>query len=218
MKKLNLLIFTCLAIASIILSATVTQAEEISVVEVKRNITLADDDIVYRDFYINAGDGSSLRKNLVVKVKRKIYVKESATKTVGDFDTQVGLLKIIHVGNKVSVAREFKLTSRDEEPMLEQTGIMAGDKIDLNGSYIDYTKPNYKKTSENEVKKEAPIQTAGLGTTVNVTEASSTAPIVAPTATTESTATETVKPEEKRVPANELPSLLQKIIPLPKAL
>jgi hypothetical protein len=216
MKKLNLLIFTSLALASIILSASVTHAQEISVVEVKRNITLADDDVVYRDYYINAGDGSALRKNLVVKVKRKIYVKESATKTVGDFETQVGLLKVIQVGNKVSVAREFKLTSRDEEAMLEQTGIMAGDKIDLNGSYIDYSKPNYKKTSENEVKKPEPVQTAGLDS-ANVIESSSTAPVnTAPTTTTEApSTTETQKADDKRIPANELPPLLKKIIPLP---
>jgi len=220
MKKLNLFIFTSLAIASAILSASVSQAQEISVVDVKRNITLSDDDVVYKDYYINAGDGSELRKNLVVKVKRKIYVKESGTKTIGDFETQVGLLKVIQVGNKVSVAREFKLTSRDEEAMLEQTGIMAGDKIDLSGSYIDYTKPNYKKkTTEVEIKKEDPIQTAGLGT-VNVIEAASTAPATvapAPT-TTETPATESAKPDDKRVPANELPPLLKKIIPLPTSL
>jgi len=215
MKKLNLLIFTSLALVSIILSASVTHAQEISVVDVRRNITLADDDVVYRDYYINAGDGSALRKNLVVKVKRKIYVKESATKTVGDFETQVGLLKVIQVGNKVSVAREFKLTSRDEEAMLEQTGIMAGDKIDLNGSYIDYSKPNYKKTSENEVKKPEPVQTAALET-INVIEASSTAPVATPpTTTTEAPAAEPQKADDKRVPANEMPPLLKKIIPLP---
>lgn len=188
-----------------------------AVVEVRRNITLSDDDVVYRDYYINAGDNSALRKNLVVKVKRKIYVKESSTKTVGDFETQVGLLKVIQIGNKVSVAREFKLTSRDEEAMLEQTGIMAGDKIDLNGSYIDYSKPNYKKkTTENEVKKEEPVKTAGLDA-VNFTESASTAPDnAAPTPTTETPAT--AAPVDSRVPANDLPPLLKKIIPLPTPL
>lgn len=199
------------------LSASVSQAQEISVVDVKRNITLSDDDVVYKDYYLNAGDGSALRKNLVVKVNRKIYVKESGTKTVGDFETQVGLLKVIQVGNKVSVAREFKLTSRDEEAMLEQSGIMSGDKIDLNGSYIDYSKPNYKKkTTEVEVKKEEPVQTAGLNN-LNVIESASTAPTTAvPTTTTDSPSTE--KPADSRVPANELPPLLKKIIPLPTPL
>ena len=132
--------------------ATITAfAQDISVVDVKRNITLADEDTVYRDYYISAGEGSALRKNLVVTVKRKINIKDAGTKSVGDFDAVVGQLKVIQVGNKVSVAREFKLLSRDEAPMLEQTGIMTGDKVDLNGSFIDNSKPNYKrKTSEAE--------------------------------------------------------------------
>ncbi|MBY0553762.1 hypothetical protein K2P97_04480 [bacterium] len=143
-----------------------TSAQEISVVDVKRNITLADEDPVYKDFYINAGEGSSLRKNMVVNVKRKINVKDAGTKSVGDFETVVGQLKIVQIGNKVSVAREFKLISRDEEAMLEQIGIMSGDRIDLNGSFIDYSKPNYKrKTSEAEpVKEEGPeTKTADAG-------------------------------------------------------
>ncbi len=129
-------------------------AQEINVVDVKRNITLADEDPIYKDFYVNAGEGSALRKNMVVTVKRKINIKDAGTKSVGDFETSVGQLKIIHVGNKVSVAREFKLLPREEEPMLEQIGIMSGDRIDLSSSFIDNAKPNIKhKTSENEPKK-----------------------------------------------------------------
>ncbi len=131
-------------------------AQEITVVDVKRNITLADDDNVYRDYYINAGDGSALRKNMVVTVKRKVNVKDTATKSVGDFDAVVGQLKVIQVGNKVSVAREFKLLSRDEAPMLEQTGIMTGDKVDLTGSYIDNSKPSYKRKNTEAEPVSAP--------------------------------------------------------------
>jgi hypothetical protein len=223
MKKLNFLIFASIALISVLLSTT-ARADEISIVDVKRNITLADDDVVYKDFYVNAGDGSALRKNMVINVKRKLYVKESATKTVGDFEALVGQIKIIHIGNKVSVAREFKLTSRDEEPMLEQTGIMTGDRLDMSGAFIDNTKPNYKrKTSESEPKKEEAVKTASLtGETVNVTESASTAPttapaVAAPAATATGTTAEPSK-ADTRVPANDKPTLLQKIIPLPKPL
>lgn len=122
------------------LFATTTRADEISVVDVKRNITLKDEDPVYKDFFLNAGEGSALKKNMVVTVKRKINIKDSAAKSVGDFDTVVGQLKIIHVGNKVSVAREYKLIPRDDEPMLEQVGIMTGDVVDLTDSFIDTKK------------------------------------------------------------------------------
>lgn len=121
------------------------QAEEMSVVEVKRNIPLSDEDPVYKDYAINAGSSSGLKKNLVVFAKRKISIKDGSAKTIGDVETNVAQLKIIHVDSKVSIAREYKLIPRDEEVMVEQIGVMTGDRIDLAGSFMD-TKPLvYKK-------------------------------------------------------------------------
>jgi len=45
------------------------------------------------------------------------------------------------------VAREYQLMSREDEPMLEQIGIMTGDRIDLQGSFIDNKKGSAKKGS-----------------------------------------------------------------------
>ena len=185
-------------------------AQEILVVDVKRNITLSDTDPVYKDFYINAGDGSALKKNLVVNVKRKITVKESATKNIGDFETTVGQLKIIHVGNKVSVAREFKLTPRDEEPMLEQVGIMSGDKIELAGSFIDYSKPK-RQTSEVEPKA---VESATPQTVSAPVPAATDNTTTAQPKPTEAKA-ETPVTNDNRLPANSEPTLLEKIIPMP---
>ena len=159
--SITLLVFTLTTIS--------IMAQDISVVDVKRNITLSDSDLVYKDYYLNAGDASSLRKNMVVNVKRKINIKDSGTKSVGDFETVVGQLKIIHIGNKVSVAREHKLIPRDEEPMLEQIGIMSGDRLDLAGSFIDNTKPSLKhKTSDTEAPvKPNDIKTVDAGNALN---------------------------------------------------
>ena len=159
--SITLLVFTLTTIS--------IMAQDISVVDVKRNITLSDSDLVYKDYYLNAGDASSLRKNMVVNVKRKINIKDSGTKSVGDFETVVGQLKIIHIGNKVSVAREHKLIPRDEEPMLEQIGIMSGDRLDLAGSFIDNTKPSLKhKTSDTEAPvKPNDIKTVDAGNLLN---------------------------------------------------
>ena len=147
--------------------------------------------IIYRDFYINAGDGSALRKNMVVTVKRRINIKDAGTKSVGDFDAVVGQLKIIHVGNKVSVAREFKLLPRDEAPMLEQVGIMSGDRIDTTTSFIDNSKPNYKhKTSDNEASKDEGVKTAA---------ATPIAPVPTATAQMETKTTEPREPASQSV-------------------
>ena len=125
-------------------------ADEISVVDVKRNITMSDEELIYKDFYLNAGEGSGLKRNLVVNVKRKIQVRDVSSKSMGEFETLVGQLKIVQVSDKVAVGREFKLFPRDEEAMLDQVGIMAGDRIDLAGSFIDTSKPKRATASTDQ--------------------------------------------------------------------
>lgn len=136
-------ILTIIAVLYIILGVVFTQAfasNNIEVVDVRRNIQLADTDPVYKDFYLNAAENSGLKKNLVVKATRKITIKNQGQKVIGTFKTTVGLLKIIQVDGGVAIARLFEFTPRDEHPMLEQTGIMIGDQIDMDGSYIDNKK------------------------------------------------------------------------------
>ncbi|UYL10011.1 hypothetical protein B9G69_005400 [Bdellovibrio sp. SKB1291214] len=120
-----------------------------TIVDVRRNITLANDEEPYKDFYIAIDGGSGLKKNLVVTAVRKINVRDaSGANAVGEITVPVGQLKIIAVYDKVAVAREFNLLSRDELPMLEQVGIMTGDKIETRGSFIDNSKPKKKKVAE----------------------------------------------------------------------
>lgn len=222
MKAHNILIYVLLLILN--LAAFTARAQDITIVDVRRNITLAEDDIVYKDFYLNAGEGSALKKNLVVNVKRKINVRDSATKNVGDFEAVVGQLKIIHLGNKVAVAREFKLLSRDEAPMLEQIGIMTGDRIDTEGSFIDTSKPVYKRKSAEAGDDE--ITTAGTpaaGTPpapVALTVVTAPAAVPAPTAANPpapSPAAEIREPAAQVVPAGTpAPEPAKAALPLPQ--
>lgn len=141
------------------LTAQQTFAQDLSIVDVRRNITLSDDDVVYKDFYLNGGEGDGLKKNLVVTVMRKIQVRDAnGSQSYGEIQIPVGQLRVIATYGKVSVAREYKLLSRDELPMLEQIGMMSGDRIDLKGSFVDNAKPVYKKkTAEHTVKTEAAL-------------------------------------------------------------
>lgn len=107
------------------------------IVDVRRNITLSDEETPTKDFYIKISETSGFKKNLIVKATRKINVKDSSAKPVGDFKTTVGLLKIIHTEGQIAVAREFKLIPRTDSPMLEQIGIMTGDEIDLSDSFVE---------------------------------------------------------------------------------
>ncbi|WP_413577093.1 hypothetical protein ACLVWU_02795 [Bdellovibrio sp. HCB290] len=121
----------------------------LTIVDVRRNITLANDEEPYKDFYIAADASSGLKKNLVVTAVRKLNVRDaSGANAVGEILVPVGQLKIIAVYDKVAVAREFTLLSRDDLPMLEQIGIMTGDRIETRGSFIDNSKPKKKKVAE----------------------------------------------------------------------
>lgn len=152
-----------------------SKAGEISVVDVRRNITLAEDDPVYKDFYINAGPGSGLKKNLVVTAVRKINVRDaSGANAVGEILVPVGQLKVIAVFDKVAVAREFTLLSRDELPMLEQTGIMSGDRIDLQGSFIDNSKPKPKRKVAEEDSTTSTTAIVAISTAVPMASAPAT--------------------------------------------
>lgn len=160
-----------------------SKANDIVVVDVRRNITLAEDDKVYKDFYINAGPASGLKKNLVVTAVRKINVRDaSGANAVGEILAPVGQLKVIAVFDRVAVAREYTLLSRDELPMLEQVGIMSGDRIDLKGAFIDNSKPKPKPklktaqdlSTENSSNLIATTSTSATTATIITSDSTST--------------------------------------------
>ena len=129
--------------------SVVTFAGEMVIVDVHRNIPLSEDEPAYTDFAISMADSSALKKHLVVNVKRRLQIRDSSAKSVGEVETTVGQVRIIHVDKKVAVAREYKLISRNDEVVLDQVGIMTGDYIDLAGSFTD-SKPAVIKKKERE--------------------------------------------------------------------
>ena len=156
---------------------TKSHAQEISVVDVRRNITMSETDTIYKDFYLNAGPSSGLKKNLVVTVVRKINIRDaSGANAVGEILVPVGQLKVIAVYDKVAVAREFTLLSRDELPMLEQTGIMNGDRIDIKGAFIDTSKPKKRQVATEEAPT-APAMVLGVVSVSNPTTPTPLAPV-----------------------------------------
>ena len=127
-------------------------ADEPHVIEVRRNIPMGDHDPIYKDFYINAGSEAGFKQNQVVVAVRKTNVKDATgAQSFGELLVPVGQLKIIFAQNHIAVAREYKLLTRDDLPMLEQVGIMTGDLIDLKGAFID----NRKSSAKTSVQKEA---------------------------------------------------------------
>lgn len=126
----------------------IAHAEELSVIDVRRNIPLSDHEPTYRDYYI-AGDGiQSLKKNLVIEVVRKNNIRDaSGAQSYGEILIPVGQLRIIANYGRVAIAREYKYFSREDYPTLDQTFIMTGDRINIKNSFTDGNK--IKRTAEN---------------------------------------------------------------------
>lgn len=140
------LIISGFVIFALLLSWEVFGAD-MNIIEVRRNIPLTDDAPVYKDFYINAGTSNTLKKNMTVTVTRKISIKDSTgTESFGELEVPVGQMKIIAVYGRIAVGREVKLISHENEPMLEQMGIMIGDHLTTDGSVIDNKKTSDKKS------------------------------------------------------------------------
>ncbi|MBX2987549.1 MAG: hypothetical protein KF802_06600 [Bdellovibrionaceae bacterium] len=168
MKPVHAILFICLAFAAI-----AAEADDLRIVDVRRNIPLSDDEPVYKDYYLSAGETGGLKKNLVVTAVRKITVRDAnGTQTYGEMEVPVGQLRVIGVFGKIAVAREYKLLSRDDNPMLEQTGLMVGDAIEIKGSFVD-DKPLSLKKKVSEVKLPAAEEAAR--TTASLVEASAKA-------------------------------------------
>jgi hypothetical protein len=109
------------------------RANEISIFEVRRNIPLSDTDPVYKDFYVKGTDNGKLKKNQVFTVTRKVTMRDaSGSQVMGEIQAPVGQLKIIAVYGKIAVAREVKIFTREELPMLDNPWFMIGDSLDTN--------------------------------------------------------------------------------------
>lgn len=137
-RKLGRLLLAAGFILLIVLFAWESFAGEPQVIEVRRNIPLADDEPVYKDFYLNVGSDNGLKTNQIVTALRKFNIKDSTgTQSFGEVKIPVGQLKVLFVTNRMAIAREHnKVLSRQDYPMLEQTAIMSGDLIELKGTYI----------------------------------------------------------------------------------
>lgn len=130
---MNLSVFILL-----LFSSSSAFAADLAIVNVKRNIQLSEADPVYRDYYINAGEDSGLKKNMVVTVERKTAPKDAqGANSFGDIKIPIAQIKIIAVYKSLTIAREFKLISRKDQPVVDQVGIQVGDLVTLKDSFID---------------------------------------------------------------------------------
>lgn len=167
-----------IAIPLLMLFFSFAGADELTIIDVRRNIPLSDGEPAYKDFYLAGDSVSSLKKNLVVTAVRRTNIRDArGTQSYGEIDIPVGQLRILGVFGNVAVAREYKLLSRDEHPMLEQTGLMSGDRIELKSSFVDdkpAAKP--KAVSKTEAADRQNRETASVNLSAPVSTETATPP------------------------------------------
>ncbi len=153
MKTINYIFFILL------LLTLYAEADDMVIVDVRSNIPLSDQDPIYNDYIISSKDLSSLKKNLVVLVKRNLKMKNSDSKDIGSIETAVAQMKIIHVEKTIAIGREYKIVPRETEVMLDYQGAMTGDHIETAGSFVD-NKPMKKMDREpSNSPTEQPLKT-----------------------------------------------------------
>ncbi len=107
--------------------------KEIKIIEIKRTLALSNNKQHNKEFYINAGSNNGLKNMQIIPVvRRKSFFDPLLNKSIGDLWLPVGELKIIHVGEKVSIARIFKVPKRDRLPEVEYNTFMIGDRLQIN--------------------------------------------------------------------------------------
>lgn len=111
---------------------------EVQVIQVRRNIPLSDDEPIYKDYYLSGGIKSGLRVNLVVPILRWVNLRENNQAQDQSLKIQepVGWLKVIFAQDQLAVARLYEGPDAAISPVLEQPGIMMGDIVDLEHTFM----------------------------------------------------------------------------------
>lgn len=145
----RILTYLLLNLISIFISRPCFGAD-IQVIQVKRNIPLADDEPIYKDYYLSGGKKEGLKPNLVVSVMRWVNLRENNQSQDQSMKIlePVGWLKIIYVQDHLAVARVYEMSDSELLPIMEQQGILMGDVVTLDKSYIS---KGPKKVSQNEI-------------------------------------------------------------------
>lgn len=145
------------------------QAKEITIFDVRKSLPLSDAEVVYRDFYINAGTEKGLSPGLVVNVTRRTSLYDAyQNRSPGELTVPVGQVEIIHVQKGLSVARETAVFSRENLPLLDYEHIMIGDFLDMSSAKRVKSKDQkLKKAVTNQDQRQAKRQPTAAIVNIN---------------------------------------------------
>jgi len=121
-------------------------AKEATVFDERRPLAMENDQVLPKDYYINAGSNDGLKVGVVMTVFRHQTLYDVyQNKSPGDLVVAVGELRVIHVQGDIAVARLEDLHKHDDYPNVEFDAVMVGDKVDLSTARMAS-----RKTAEND--------------------------------------------------------------------
>ena len=131
LKIVSLVYGYVFVIMNILAFSATSLAEEFNVYQVYRAVDLGESDVSPpKDIFINMGSQQGIKKGSILDVYRKISSFDNLTqKHMGDSMIPVGRVKVIHVDDKIAIARADKFVSVDQEPALLPQAVMIGDVV-----------------------------------------------------------------------------------------
>ncbi len=131
--------FIFLGLANLILLfASQAFAKEVQIIEMRKNLTLKNEEKVQTDYFLNAGTELGIKPGTVFTLYRRLSVIDRFGGTQArPLSVPVGKIKIIYTATNISVARIHELESAEKLPSLEFRSIMLGDLIHVGSAEMD---------------------------------------------------------------------------------
>ena len=128
-------------------------AQDLTIFDSRRPISLTSTQTTYRDFYINGGIEHGVKKGMILTVTRRLTLYDTyRANSPKEIMVEVGRVKIIHAQKGLSVARHYGTFSRTNKAVLENDFIMVGDKVDMSSALME-SQLKKKKSSASRAPK-----------------------------------------------------------------
>lgn len=126
------------AVNLVFLFASNAEAKEVQIIEMRKNLTLKNDEKVQTDYFLNAGTELGIKPGTVFTLYRRLSVLDRFGGTQArPLSVPVGKIKIIYTAKNVSVARLHQLEGSEKLPSLEYRSVMLGDLIHVGSAELD---------------------------------------------------------------------------------
>lgn len=103
-----------------------------SVFLVKKSLKMENEAQPKHDYYINAGAKDGLKRGMVIKLFRRVPFQDTTMVKINEqLEIPIVELKLIHVQNSLAVGRVHKYLLGDNSPILDYSGVMLGDRVNL---------------------------------------------------------------------------------------